>query len=37
VAPTPRFVYLTGSAHALDGRYATEFDAMLAAESALAR
>jgi hypothetical protein len=28
-------VYLTGRLRALDGRYATEFDAMLAAEAAL--
>jgi hypothetical protein len=28
-------VYLTGQSRALDGRYATEFDAMLAAEAAL--
>ena len=28
-------VYLTGRSHALDGRHATEFDAMVAAESAL--
>jgi hypothetical protein len=28
-------VYLTGQSHALDGRHATEFDAMVAAETAL--
>jgi len=28
-------VYLTGRSHALDGRHATEFDAMVAAETAL--
>ena len=28
-------IYLTGRSHALDGHHATEFDAMVAAETAL--